>query len=118
MQILALSQTAEHREQHTAMTIHEIQENARELCQQQGWADHNPSQRFRYLISEVGELAQELTRLEWIPANTVTTAIKRDIGHEIYDIVWNVCELANQLEIDLDIAFAEKQAINRDRHWK
>ena len=99
------------------MTIREIQQNAHELCQQQGWTDHNPNQRFRYLISEVGELSKELTRLEWNPSNTDLAEIKRNIGHEIYDIVWNLCDLANQLEIDLEAAFAEKQAINAERRW-
>jgi NTP pyrophosphatase (non-canonical NTP hydrolase) len=99
------------------MKIGEIQNNARALCIQQGWTDHNPSQRFRYLISEVGELSKELTRLEWNPDETDLAELKRNIGHEIYDIVWNLCDLANQLEIDLAAAFAEKQAINAGRHW-
>ena len=99
------------------MQIQEIHDNAHALCEKQGWTDHNPSQRFRYLISEVGELSKELTRLEWNPSSTEITEIKRNIGHEMYDIVWNLCELANQLEIDLERAFAEKQAINARRHW-
>ena len=99
------------------MTIRELQAHADALCQQQGWTDHNPSQRFRYLISEGGELSKELTRLEWNPNGTAIDEIKRNIGHEIYDIVWNLCELANQLEIDLETAFAEKQAINAARRW-
>ena len=99
------------------MRIRTIQDNARALCVQQGWTDHNPSQRFRYLISEVGELSKELTRLEWNPEKHDIAEIKRDIGHEIYDIVWNLCDLANQLEIDLETAFAEKQAINQTRRW-
>jgi NTP pyrophosphatase (non-canonical NTP hydrolase) len=99
------------------MQIQEIQDNARSLCEQQGWSDRNPSQRFRYLISEMGELSKELTRLEWNPSATDLAAIKRNIGHEMYDIVWNLCDLANQLEIDLEAAFAEKQAINAERRW-
>ena len=100
------------------MTISDLQKDAQALCQQQGWTDRNPSQRFRYLISEVGELSKELTRLEWNPSATDLAAIKRNIGHEMYDIVWNLCDLANQLEIDLETAFAEKQAINADRRWE
>ena len=99
------------------MRIRTIQDNARALCVQQGWTDHNPSQRFRYLISEVGELSKELTRLEWNPTEADEDEIKRNIGHEIYDVVWNLCDLANQLEIDLETAFAEKQAINERRRW-
>lgn len=100
------------------MNIREIQDQAHALCQQQGWTDRNPSQRFRYLISEVGELSKELTQLEWNPSATDLAAIKRNIGHEMYDIVWNLCDLANQLELDLETAFAEKQGINTDRRWE
>lgn len=100
------------------MSIHEIQDNAYSLCRQQGWTDNTPNQRFRYLISEVGELSKELTYLERNSANTDVNEIKRNIGHEMYDIVWNLCELANQLEIDLEAAFIEKQAINTERRWE
>ena len=99
------------------MQIQEIQEDARALCEKQGWTDRTPHQRFRYLISEVGELSKELTRLEWNPTEVDMDEVKRNIGHEMYDIVWNLCELANQLEINLESAFAEKQAINARRHW-
>lgn len=99
------------------MHIGEIQRNAVELCDQQEWQDRTPDQRFRYLISEVGELSSELLQLEWNPTDDEIAAIKRNIGHEIYDIVWNLCDLANLIEIDLEAAFAEKQAMNADRRW-
>ncbi|EJQ94913.1 hypothetical protein II1_02454 [Bacillus cereus MC118] len=35
----------------------------------------------------------------------------------MFDLIWNVCDLANKLEIDLDEAFQEKMEINRDRVW-
>ena len=41
----------------------------------------------------------------------------REIGLEMFDLIWNVCDLANKLEIDLDEAFQEKMEINRDRLW-
>ncbi|MEZ4732607.1 MAG: MazG nucleotide pyrophosphohydrolase domain-containing protein [Caldilineaceae bacterium] len=99
------------------MHIHEIQQDALELCTKHAWPDRNPSQRFRFLISEVGELAKELLRLEWEPNEQQVAEIKQKIGHEIYDIVWNLCDLANQLEIDLEAAFEEKRAINDARRW-
>ena len=99
------------------MHIHEIQQDALDLCQRQKWPDRNPSQRFRFLISEVGELSKELLRLEWEPTADELTTIKRNIGHEMYDIVWNLCDLANQLGIDLETVFREKRAINAERRW-
>lgn len=100
------------------MHIHEIQQDALDLCQRHNWPDRSPSQRFRFLISEVGELSKELLRLEWEPAVDELATIKRNIGHEMYDIVWNLCDLANQLGIDLETAFQEKRTINEKRRWE
>jgi NTP pyrophosphatase (non-canonical NTP hydrolase) len=99
------------------MHIHEIQQDALDLCRRHNWRDRNPNQRFRFLISEVGELTKELLRLEWEPTAEEVAEIKRNIGHEIYDIVWNLCDLANQLEVDLERAFQEKRTINEERRW-
>lgn len=68
-----------------------------------------------FAFSEVGELSKELLRLEWNPTPEEVAIIKQNIGHEIYDIVWNLCDLATQLEIDLETAFAEKRAYNEKR---
>ncbi|HDR7970278.1 TPA: pyrophosphatase, partial [Bacillus pacificus] len=42
---------------------------------------------------------------------------KREIGLEMFDVIWNVCDLANKLEIDLEKAFEEKMMINKKREW-
>lgn len=97
------------------MTIGDIQRSAKELCERKGWKDRNPAQRFRYLISEMGELSTELIRLEWDTDDHAE--VKRNIGHEIYDIVWNLADLANQLDIDLEEAFIEKEAFSQTRVW-
>ncbi len=100
------------------MHIHEIQQDALDLCRKHGWQDRNPAQRFRYLVSEVGELSRELLRLEWEPTTAEVAQIKQNIGHEIYDVVWNLCDLANQLEIDLEPAFQAKRDFNATRRWE
>ncbi|HDR3403502.1 TPA: pyrophosphatase, partial [Bacillus anthracis] len=41
----------------------------------------------------------------------------REIGLEMFDVIWNVCDLANKLEIDLEKAFEEKMRINKKREW-
>jgi NTP pyrophosphatase (non-canonical NTP hydrolase) len=97
------------------MRIRDIQEDALRLCAKHNWPDRNPSQRFRYLISEVGELADELLKLEWEGEDPAR--VKQNIGHEMYDIVWNLCDLANQLDIDLEAAFEVKKQQNQQRTW-
>lgn len=97
------------------MTIRDIQNQAEALCEKHNWQDRSVDQRFRYLISEVGELSRELLRLQW-PGDDHAEA-KRNVGHEMYDIVWNLCDLANQLDIDLESAFEEKAKQSEARVW-
>lgn len=98
------------------MHISEIQKQAHELAQKHGWQKNNVDQRFRHLISEVGELSRELLR--YASPDAPKKEVDRAVGHEIYDIVWNLCELANQLDIDLEPYFLEKIEINHQRSWK
>jgi len=98
------------------MHISEIQKQARELAQKHGWQGRHVDQRFRYLISEVGELSRELLR--YASPDATKKDVDRAVGYEIYDIVWNLCELANQLDIDLEKYFQEKIDINSERSWK
>ncbi|PHE64481.1 hypothetical protein COF68_06030 [Bacillus toyonensis] len=60
-----------------------------------------------YLISEVGELSKSLLKED-----------KTDIGLEMFDVVWNLVDLANKLNIDLDQSFKAKMEINKDRVWE
>ncbi|CAI8713978.1 hypothetical protein KOY_02994 [Bacillus cereus VDM021] len=64
-----------------------------------------------YLMTELGELTEAVLK------QNDDDNIKREIGLEMFDVIWNVCDLANKLEIDLEKAFQEKMEINRDRKW-
>lgn len=66
-------------------------------------------------MTEVGEVAKEVLSLSWEEDKEV---VKERLGLELYDVVWNVCELANKLDIDLEKAFVQKSEINRSRTWE
>jgi len=95
--------------------ISDIQKQAEALRQLKGWHDRTPDNRFRYLITEVGELSQDLIRLHHHPEQS--NQIREDIAKEMYDIVWNLCDLANVLEIDLEPHFEQKYQTNLKRDW-
>jgi len=97
------------------MKISEIQEHAEDLCKKNGWLDRSPDQRFRYLISEIGELSNDLIKLNQ-PCNDIDE-LKRKIGHEMFDVMWNICDLANLLEIDLEKCAREKRHLNNQRDF-
>ena len=97
------------------MRIADIQAQARELRAAQGWTSDDPTVRLAYLISEVGEVAREVIGIR--EAGEATAEARERLGMEIYDVVWNLCDLANILGVDLESAFVRKAALNSRRKW-
>ena len=87
------------------MRISEIQKHAKDLCKKNDWNDRSVDQSFRF-ISEIGELSNELIRLN--QQDQDMDKLKKTIGHEMFDVIWNICDLANLLDIDLEKCSREK----------
>ena len=99
------------------MTIEELQRHVRELNDAQGWHDTTPEERAMWLVTEAGELVREVLRLAEATGEAEIAGVRHKLGMEMYDVVWNLCDLANIVGVDLEEAFAEKVAINRGREW-
>ncbi len=100
------------------MDIKRFQEEVKQLSQKLD--TRTPERRFLYLISELGEVVDEV--LDLLNAGPQTPpedidAIKERLGLELYDVIWNAVDLANLLEIDLETAFQQKNAYNDTRTW-
>ncbi|MEN1936594.1 MazG nucleotide pyrophosphohydrolase domain-containing protein [Paenibacillus sp. 102] len=93
------------------MKLSEFQQYVSNFSKEKGFADTTIEKRTMYLMAELGELTEAI-----IKRNDNKDA-KREIGLEMFDVIWNVCDLANKLEIDLEKAFQEKMEINRERVW-
>ena len=90
-------------------TLRAIQENAVDLRADKGWPAASALERFLFLVEEVGELARVLQGRVEVPRDTA--------AEELFDVIWNVCDLANLLDVDLDEAAARKIERNEDRVW-
>ena len=102
------------------MTIKELQEYVKELREAQGWRDTSLEHRAMFLVTELGEVVREtlkLVRAYGKYQDADLEHIKDNLGMEMYDVMWNLCDLANIAGIDLEAAFAQKVAINRNRDW-
>ena len=99
------------------MTIGELQRHVRELNDAQGWHDTTPEERAMWLVAEVGELVREVLRLPKATDEAELAGVRHNLGMEMYDVVWNLCDLASIVGMDLEKAFTEKVAINRGREW-
>ena len=97
-----------------------VQEDAQRVIATQGWPTKSVASRMLYLTSELGELAKALIALGDAARDDEVDrmkALKDGIGHEIYDIAWNLADLATILNIDLNKAVADKRAIMDSRRW-
>jgi NTP pyrophosphatase (non-canonical NTP hydrolase) len=97
------------------LTVRDLQEQARQLKDAQGF-HVSLEQRLSYSMVEVGELAEEVLKLSGVKGDEGDQA-KETLGLEIYDVVWNLFDLADLAGVDLEEAFARKVAFNRDRTW-
>ena len=95
--------------------IKELQEHAKELAQV--LPAMTVERRVMFLMTEVGEVTREVLRLSRSVDQADADAIKADLGMEMYDVIWNLCDLANMVGIDLETSFAAKIAINKTRQW-
>lgn len=98
------------------MTLDEICDNVRQLSTAHGWNQTDPAVRMIHVTAEVGELADALTKLLAAPSDDQDAA-RADLGHEIFDVVWNLCALANATGVDLEQAAVTKMAANAQRAW-
>jgi NTP pyrophosphatase (non-canonical NTP hydrolase) len=95
--------------------IKELQEHAKELAQV--LPEITVEQRVLFLMTEVGEVTREVLRLSRLSDPAGADAVKTNLGMEMYDVIWNICDLANMIGIDLEQAFTAKIEINKHRIW-
>ncbi|UQZ32674.1 pyrophosphatase [Paenibacillus sp. PK3_47] len=96
------------------MNTSEFQQYVREFSELKGFDTSTIEQRMLYLMTEVGELSKEVLSVSFHP----DAEKKENLGYEMYDVVWNIFDLANKLGIDLDQAFRRKREINDNRTWE
>ncbi len=95
----------------TGLTIAELQRQVRQLNDAKGF-EITLEQRLAYLMTEVGEVL-ELSRTEGADVEATVEAL----GMEIYDVVWNLLDLADMAGVDLEEAFGKKARLNESREW-
>ena len=78
------------------MNIVEFQKYVSNFSKEKGFQDTTIEERTIYTMAELGELAEVILKRD-----TIQDA-KKKIGLEMFDVIWNVCDLANKLNIDLE----------------
>ncbi|SFI70564.1 MULTISPECIES: MazG-like family protein [unclassified Bacillus (in: firmicutes)] len=99
------------------MKISALQRDVREFSKSKGFENATIEERTLFLVTEIGEVAQEVLKISSKPDSENSNELKEQLSFEIYDVVWNLFDLANKLDIDLEYAFRKKSEINKYRHW-
>jgi NTP pyrophosphatase (non-canonical NTP hydrolase) len=99
----------------TGLTIAELQRQLRQLNDAKGF-EITLEQRLAYLMTEVGEVAREVLKLSRTEGADVEATVEA-LGMEIYDVVWNLLDLADMAGVDLEEAFGKKARLNESREW-
>ena len=100
----------------TDATLADWQEYVQQKITERGFADETTQQKFMLLVEEVGELAKALRPLEGI--KTSDDSARLELKHELADVFWLVCCIANGLGVDLDSAVRSKDTKNEKRIWR
>ena len=67
-------------------------------------------------MAEVGELAEEVLKVSGVK-EADSAQVRERLGMEIYDVVWNLFDLADLAGVNLEEAFARKVNLNQYRKW-
>jgi NTP pyrophosphatase (non-canonical NTP hydrolase) len=101
-------------DQATGQLLQQTMADVERLVARHGW-ESTPRRRVAMLLREAMELADEVIQLPAKGAGD-SESLQR-VGHEMYDVLWNLCDLARLTGIDLVQAAAEKRLINEHRTW-
>ena len=96
-------------------TLADFQRYVTELEHERGFQDQDVLQKCLMLGEEVGELFKAIRKLSKMGIDA-----KSKVGtaaEELADVLIYLCAIANRLDIPLEQAFRDKEAVNHTRTW-
>jgi NTP pyrophosphatase (non-canonical NTP hydrolase) len=97
-----------------ARLLRQIMSDVGELIAQHDW-ETTPRRRMVFLLEEAIELAEEV--LLFPASGPPDPALQQRLGREIYDVLWNACDLARLTGVDVVQAAVDKRQVNATRVW-
>ena len=71
-----------------------------------------------FLATEFGEVQKEFLKLAGLYGLSAAATAKPLLAKELCDLIWNICDLANMLDLDLGQAMTELLHNNKTRTWE
>jgi NTP pyrophosphatase (non-canonical NTP hydrolase) len=101
-----------------AMTqLEELRAVVRQFVAERGWDQHhNPKNLAMAMTVEAAEVLEHFQWLSEAESFRLSPEKRREVAHELSDVLMGVIRVADLLEIDLAAAFAEKMELNRQKY--
>jgi NTP pyrophosphatase (non-canonical NTP hydrolase) len=100
----------------TKPTLADFQQYVRDMETERGFTEGTLLQACLMLGEEVGELFKAVRKLENMKFDHSSKIGSAE--EELADILIYLCSIANRLNIDIEKAFRDKEAINKGRQWR
>lgn len=97
-------------------TLKDLQEYVAKAVKERGFDKDSVEQRFMLLLEETGEFAKAARTHAGIKFADDTKT--KELAHEAGDVLNVLLGICNLLDIDLEQAYRDKEAINQKRVWK
>jgi NTP pyrophosphatase (non-canonical NTP hydrolase) len=99
------------------MDIDALQQRLADFAAERDWEQfHSPKNLAMALAAEAGELIEEFQWLTETESANLDTKQKQAVAHELADVLIYLVRLADRLDIDLDVAVADKIRINAEKY--
>lgn len=98
-------------------SLSQLQAYLTDLCRERGWDQTDELSTWLLFTEEIGELAKAIRNQRKLYQEAGSSPPPEALAHEMADVLSYFLQLANQLGVDLETAFAEKEAINQGRTW-
>jgi NTP pyrophosphatase (non-canonical NTP hydrolase) len=97
-------------------TLTAFQRYIAEIMKERGFDDETVSQKFMLLLEEAGEFAQAARQNASLAQATDRNA--ESVGDAAADVFAILLDICNQLDIDLEQAFIQREHKNQTRAWE
>lgn len=99
------------------MDIDALQKRLAEFASERDWEQfHSPKNLAMALAAEAGELVEEFQWLTEDESGNLDATKKQAVAYELADVLIYLLRLADRLDVDLDVAVAEKIRINAEKY--
>jgi NTP pyrophosphatase (non-canonical NTP hydrolase) len=98
-------------------TLADYQQYVKKICAERGWDKANTLQTWLLFTEEVGELAKAIRDTNGLFQETDKANVRENLEGEFADVLSYIFDLANQMNVDLEQAFRNKEKINAARSW-